>query len=71
VLGVTVFSHLERTLQGEAGIRRAPLKSYIATTLCLLGSSAFSNQALNWVTYPIKVRPCLCLPACPHARMRA
>lgn len=56
---MTVFSHLERVLNGEAGIRRAPLKSYVATTLCLLGSSSLSNQALNLVSYPIKVRLCL------------
>lgn len=59
MLGVTVFSHMERVMNGEAGIRRAPLKSYVATTLCLLGSSALSNQALNWVTYPIKVNFCM------------
>lgn len=56
VLGVTVFSHLERVANGEAGTRRAPLRSYAATTLCLLGSSSLSNQALNFVNYPIKVR---------------
>jgi len=29
---------------GEGGVRRASLKAYLATTLCLLGSSSLSNK---------------------------
>jgi hypothetical protein len=55
VLGVTVISYWERRWQGETG-RRADLKSYAATTLCLMGSSSLSNIALNYINYPTKVR---------------
>jgi len=44
VLGVTFFSYWERRWTGEGGVRRASLKAYLATTLCLLGSSSLSNK---------------------------
>jgi len=44
VLGVTFFSYWERRWAGEGGVRRASLKAYLATTLCLLGSSSLSNK---------------------------
>jgi len=44
VLGVTFFSYWERKWAGEGGVRRASLRAYLATTLCLLGSSSLSNK---------------------------
>jgi adenosine 3'-phospho 5'-phosphosulfate transporter B3 len=61
---VTVCSFLERNfLSNETG-RTAPLKAYPLLTLCLLGSSALSNWALNYINFPTKVvfRSCKLIP---------
>ena len=65
MLGVTVFSAWERRVAGEVG-RRASLKSYAATTLCLMGSSSLSNIALNYINYPTKVPSLATKPSTLH-----
>ena len=64
VLGVTIWSYLERTyVSGEKG-RVAPLSAYPFLTLCLMGSSALSTMSLNYINFPTKVvfRSCKLLP---------
>lgn len=64
VIGVTSCSAVERTFIAKETGRVAPLKSYPLLTLCLLGSSALSNWALNYINFPTKVvfRSCKLIP---------
>ncbi|EWM30103.1 udp-galactose transporter [Nannochloropsis gaditana] len=64
VLGVTVFSYWERRWYKEAGVRRGSWRSYVGTTLCLMGSSSLANKALDYINYPTKVvfRSCKLIP---------
>lgn len=64
VLGVTIWSYLERTYISHEKGRVAPLSSYPLLTLCLLGSSALSTMSLNYINFPTKVvfRSCKLLP---------
>ena len=54
VMGVMVCSGIERGYVGERGMR-SPLRDYAGVVLCLMGSSALSNVALNYINYPTKV----------------
>jgi len=64
VIGVTVCSFFERNFMSNERGRTAPLKAYPLLTLCLLGSSALSNWALNYINFPTKVvfRSCKLIP---------
>mmetsp|Transcript_37076 Transcript_37076/g.56964 ORF Transcript_37076/g.56964 Transcript_37076/m.56964 type:complete len:373 (+) Transcript_37076:56-1174(+) len=55
VLGMTVCSFVERKYFALEKERIAPLSAYPLLTLCLMASSAFSNQALNYINFPMKV----------------
>ncbi|KAL7570003.1 hypothetical protein ACA910_017050 [Epithemia clementina (nom. ined.)] len=55
VLGVCIFSYLERTFMVRETGQVAPLSYYPLLTVCLLGSSALSNIALNYINFPTKV----------------
>ena len=55
VFGVCVFSYLERTFVFRETGQVAPLRLYPLLTACLLGSSALSNMALNYINFPTKV----------------
>jgi len=63
VLGVFTCCHIERRLKNELE-RKASLKSYLALTMCLMGSSLMSNIALNYINFPVKVvfRSCKLVP---------
>lgn len=55
VLGVLIFSYLERSyVFRETGLV-APLSFYPLLTACLMGSSALSNISLNYINFPTKV----------------
>ncbi|KAL3777837.1 hypothetical protein ACHAW5_003031 [Stephanodiscus triporus] len=66
VLGVLVFSYLERSrLTTEGGTSRvAPLSAYPMLTLCLFASSSMSNLSLGYINFPTKVvfRSCKLVP---------
>lgn len=64
VLGVTIFSFIERTFVAKESGHKAPLKAYPLLTLCLLSSSALSNMSLNYINFPTKVvfRSCKLVP---------
>jgi len=64
VLGVTVWSFLERKYIAREKERVASLRSYQLLTLCLLSSSSFSNMSLNYINFPTKVvfRSCKLIP---------
>jgi len=65
VLGVTVFTHIERTYTGAVLEKRvAPIKSYGLLTFLLMSSSSLSNISLNYINYPTKVvfRSCKLIP---------
>ena len=78
VLGVTVFTHIERkiisnttsttssssTPKPQPPKRVASLKSYGLLTFLLMSSSSLSNTSLNYINYPTKVifRSCKLLP---------
>mmetsp|Transcript_29678 Transcript_29678/g.81576 ORF Transcript_29678/g.81576 Transcript_29678/m.81576 type:complete len:363 (-) Transcript_29678:1139-2227(-) len=55
VLGVVIFSYLERTYIVRERGAVAPMSYYPLLTGCLLGSSALSNMALNYINFPTKV----------------
>eukprot|EP00522_Entomoneis_paludosa_P000247 CAMPEP_0172473584 /NCGR_PEP_ID=MMETSP1065-20121228/68929_1 /TAXON_ID=265537 /ORGANISM="Amphiprora paludosa, Strain CCMP125" /LENGTH=367 /DNA_ID=CAMNT_0013231759 /DNA_START=105 /DNA_END=1208 /DNA_ORIENTATION=+ len=55
VLGVVIFSYLERTYVARERGQVAPMSYYPLLTACLLGSSALSNIALNYINFPTKV----------------
>ena len=55
VLGVFLFSYLERTYVVRESGHVAPLSYYPLLTACLMGSSALSNIALNYINFPTKV----------------
>ncbi|KAL7549440.1 hypothetical protein ACHAWF_012707 [Thalassiosira exigua] len=66
VVGVTLFSYLERTYATSEGgwERKAPLKSYPLLTACLFASSSLSNLSLGYINFPTKVvfRSCKLVP---------
>ena len=64
VLGVAACSFMERTYIAKEHGRKAPLRSYIYLTLCLMTSSALSNLSLNFINFPTKVifRSCKLIP---------
>jgi adenosine 3'-phospho 5'-phosphosulfate transporter B3 len=66
VVGVTLFSYLERTYATTEGgwERKAPLKSYPLLTACLFASSSLSNLSLGYINFPTKVvfRSCKLVP---------
>jgi adenosine 3'-phospho 5'-phosphosulfate transporter B3 len=70
VLGVTIFSGLERSSipffgNGEARRpRSAPAMAYPPLTCCLLMSSSLASWSLNYINFPTKVvfRSCKLLP---------
>lgn len=64
VFGVTIFSFFERKCVAKEIGHKAPLKAYPFLTLCLLSSSALSNQSLNYINFPTKVvfRSCKLVP---------
>jgi adenosine 3'-phospho 5'-phosphosulfate transporter B3 len=70
VLGVTLFSRLERSSlpffgNGEARRpRMAPWQAYPPLTCCLLMSSSLASWSLNYINFPTKVvfRSCKLLP---------
>jgi len=64
VLGVAVWSYLERTYIVKERTRVAPLTAYPLLTLCLMSSAAFSNMSLNYINFPTKVvfRSCKLIP---------
>lgn len=57
-------SFFERTFIAKETGRKAPIREYSLLTLCLLGSSALSNEALNYINFPTKVvfRSCKLIP---------
>mmetsp|Transcript_4696 Transcript_4696/g.6099 ORF Transcript_4696/g.6099 Transcript_4696/m.6099 type:complete len:367 (-) Transcript_4696:207-1307(-) len=55
VLGVVIFSYLERTFVAKERGHVAPMSYYPLLTACLLGSSALSNISLNYINFPTKV----------------
>ncbi len=61
---VTCCSFFERTFIAKETGRKAPIREYSLLTLCLLGSSALSNEALNYINFPTKVvfRSCKLIP---------
>jgi adenosine 3'-phospho 5'-phosphosulfate transporter B3 len=66
VLGVTIFTYLERklTLTKSELTRRTSLSSFALLTFLLLTSSSLSNLSLNYLNYPTKVvfRSCKLIP---------
>jgi len=64
VIGVACCSFFERTFIAKETGRKAPISEYTLLTLCLLGSSALSNEALNYINFPTKVvfRSCKLVP---------
>jgi len=64
VVGVCLFSYLERTFVAKETKRVAPLSAYPLLTFCLLSSSSLSNLALNFINFPTKVvfRSCKLIP---------
>lgn len=64
VIGVTTCSFFERRYIAKETGRKAPIQAYSLLTLCLLGSSALSNEALNYINFPTKVvfRSCKLVP---------
>lgn len=64
VLGVTIWSYLERAYISKETGRIAPLSSYPLLTLCLMGSASLSTMALNYINFPTKVvfRSCKLIP---------
>jgi len=63
VIGVMVFSYIERWVTGETE-RKVQATSYMQLTCCLLGSSYLSTVGLDYINYPTKVvfRSCKLIP---------
>ena len=57
VIGVLVFSYLERTyMTNEGGFdRKAPLSAYPLLTMCLFASSSLVALSLSYINFPTKV----------------
>lgn len=64
VLGVCVYSFIERNCIRKEKGRTASLKSYPLLSLCLMTSTALSNMSLAYISYPTKIifRSCKLIP---------
>lgn len=65
VVGVCLFSYLERTFVAKETKRVAPLSAYPLLTFCLLSSSSLSNLALNFINFPTKACSVRVVKKCP------
>jgi hypothetical protein len=65
VVGVCLFSYLERTFVAKETKRVAPLSAYPLLTFCLLSSSSLSNLALNFINFPTKACSVPVVKKCP------